>query len=133
MIFYLTWRLIYFFFINQYKELKPTINSLIYKKNKITNRISYLSCLINFEDNRTLSVVLDNGDPKNSHHCEYFYSNAIISKEIVNKSDLFMFIQKKSFDNRSDFQYYPFKLFQEVLLNEWKYYIISFWVWDLLS
>jgi hypothetical protein len=107
-----------FFFINQYKEIKPTINSLVYKKNKITNRISYLSCLINFEDNRTLSVVLDNGDPKNSHHCEYFYSNSIISKEIVNKNDLFMFIQKKSFDNRSDFQYYPFKLFQEVLLNE---------------
>ena len=61
---------------------------------------------------------MDNEDTKNSHYYEYFTTNSKISKEIVNKNDLFKFIQKKPFDNMSDFQYYPFKLFQEVLLNE---------------
>ena len=107
-----------FFFVNQYKELKPSIDSLIFHKDKITNKISYLSCLIKFDDNKVLNIVLDNGDTKNSHYCEYFPSNSIISKEIDNKNDLFKFIEKKPFDNMSDFQYYPFKLFQEVLLNE---------------
>ena len=65
-----------------------------------------------------LQITLDNGDPKNSHYCEYISSNSIFSKGLVNKDELFKFIEKKSFDNRSDFQYYPFKLFQEVLINE---------------
>ena len=47
-----------------------------------------------------------------------FSSNSIISEDLVNKDELFKFIKKKPFDNRSDFQYYPFKLFQEVLINE---------------
>ena len=107
-----------FFFVDQNKELKPSICSLIFHKDKITNKISYLSCLIKFDDNKALTIVLDNGDTKNSHYCEYLPSNSVISKEIVNKNDLIKFIQKKPFDNMSDFQYYPFKLFQEVLLNE---------------
>ena len=40
------------------------------------------------------------------------------AEDFFNKDELFNFIGKKSFDNRSDFQYYPFKLFQEVLINE---------------
>ena len=108
-----------FFFIDQYKHLKPSFKSLILKKNKITQKISYLSCVINFEKEKTLQIILDNGDPKNSHYCEYFSSNSIFSGDLVyNKDELFKFIQKKPFDNRSDFQYYPFKLFQEVLINE---------------
>jgi len=108
-----------FFFINQYKKLKPSFKSLIIKKDKITKKISYLSCVINFEKKRILQIILDNGNPENSHFCEYFSSNSKISTNIVNnKDELFKFIQKKSFDNRSDFQYYPFKLFQEVLTNE---------------
>ena len=55
---------------------------------------------------------------QNSHYCEFFSSNSIISDDLVNKDELFQFIKKKPFDNRSDFQYYPFKLFQEVLINE---------------
>ena len=47
-----------------------------------------------------------------------FGENSIISENFVNKDELFRFIQKKPFDNGSDFQYYPFKLFQEVLSNE---------------
>ena len=107
-----------FFFINQHKHLKPIFKSLIIRKDKITQKTSYLSCVIDFEKKKTLQIILDNGDPKNSHYCEFFSSNSIISKDLVNKDELFKFIQKKSFDNRSDFQYYPFKLFQEVLINE---------------
>ena len=107
-----------FFFIDQYKQLKPSFKFLKNKKDKITQKISYFSCVIDFEKEKTLQIILDNGDPKNSHYCEHFSSNSIISEDLVNKDELFKFFQKKPFDNRSDFQYYPFKLFQEVLINE---------------
>ena len=107
-----------FFFINEHKEFKPSFKYLNFKKDKITQKISYLSCLIDFEGKKNLLISLDNGDPKNSHYCEYFSSNPMILDDLVNKDDLYLFIQKKPFDNRSDFQYYPFKLFQEVLSNE---------------
>ena len=107
-----------FFFIDQYKKLKPSFKSLIIKKDKITQKIAYLSCVIDFEKKKILQIILDNGDPENSHFCEYFSLNSIIYEDLVNKDELFKFIQKKPFDNRSDFQYYPFKLFQEVLINE---------------
>ena len=107
-----------FFFIYQHSLFKPSVKSLINKKDKITQKISFLSCVINFEKKKFLQIILDNGDPENSHYCEYFVSNSIISKELYNKDELFKFIEKKPFDNRSDFQYYPFKLFQEVLINE---------------
>ena len=107
-----------FFFIDQYKQSKPAFKSLIIKTDKITKKISFLSCVIDFEKEKILQIILDNGDPKNSHYCEFFSSNSIISKNLVNKDELFQFIKKKPFDNRSDFQYYPFKLFQEVLINE---------------
>ena len=107
-----------FFFIDQYNQFTPSIKSLMIKKDKITQKISFLSCVIDFEKKKTLQIILDNGDPENSHYCEYFASNSIISEDLFNKDDLLKFIGKKSFDNRSDFQYYPFKLFQEVLINE---------------
>ena len=107
-----------FFFIDQYSQFKPSIKSLMIKKDKITQKISFLSCVIDFEKKKILQIILDNGDPENSHYCEYFASNSIISEDLFNKDELFKFIGKKSFDNRSDFQYYPFKLFQEVLINE---------------
>ena len=107
-----------FFFIDQYSQFKPSIKSLMIKKDKITKKISFLSCVIDFEKKKILQIILDNGDPENSHYCEYFASNYIISEDLFNKDELFKFIGKKSFDNRSDFQYYPFKLFQEVLINE---------------
>ncbi len=107
-----------FFFIDQYNQFKPSIKSLMIKKDKITQKISFLSCVIDFEKKKILQIILDNGDPENSHYCEYFASNSIISEDLFNKDELYKFIGKKSFDNRSDFQYYPFKLFQEVLINE---------------
>jgi len=107
-----------FFFIDQYKQLKPAFKSLKIKTDKITKKISFMSCVIDFEKEKILQIILDNGDPKNSHYCEFFSSNSIISEDLYNKDELFQFIKKKSFDNRSDFQYYPFKLFQEVLINE---------------
>ena len=107
-----------FFFIDQFSQFKPSIKSLIIKKDKITQKISFLSCVIDFEKKKILQIILDNGDPENSHYFEYFASNSIISEDLFNKDELLKFIEKKSFDNRSDFQYYPFKLFQEVLINE---------------
>jgi len=107
-----------FFFMDQYKQLKSSFKSIIIKKDKITQKISFLSCVLDFETKKILQIILDNGDPKNSHYCEYISSNSNIPGDLFNKDELFQFIKKKPFDNRSDFQYYPFKLFQEVLINE---------------
>ena len=83
-----------FFFIDQYKQLKPSFKSLILKKDKITHKISFLSCVIDFEEKKILQITLDNGDPENSHYCEYISSNSIISEDLVNKDELFKFIEK---------------------------------------
>ena len=99
-------------------DINPNDFWLENKKDKITKKISFLSCVIDFEKKKFLQIILDNGDPENSHYSEYFAANSIISEDLFNKDELFKFIGKKSFDNRSDFQYYPFKLFQGVLINE---------------
>ena len=41
-----------FFFIDQYNQFKPSIKSLMIKKDKITQKISFLSCVIDFEKKR---------------------------------------------------------------------------------
>ena len=38
-----------FFFIDQHSQFKPSIKSLMIKKDKITQKISFLSCVIDFE------------------------------------------------------------------------------------
>ena len=93
------------------KDSSKILKELISKDKKLIN-------VIDFEKKKILQIILDNGDPENAHYCEYFASNSIISEDLFNKEELLKFIEKKPFDNRSDFQYYPFKLFQEVLINE---------------
>ena len=80
--------------MDQYKQLKPSFKSLIIKKDKITQKISFLSCVLDFETKKILQIILDNGDPKNSHYCEFFSSNSTISEDLVNKDELFQFIKK---------------------------------------
>mgnify|MGYP001222355103 CR=1 FL=1 len=104
-----------FFFINKYREnnIKIKINNTV--KDKITNKINYLNCIIKIDSKVNLQVILDNSSYENKHLSYTINNFNEINDFLFNKKDLINFINsKKPFDNLSDFQYYPFKLFQEV-------------------
>ena len=105
-----------FFFINQYQNSDIQISIIDRIKDKITNKNCYLNFMITIDSNVRIHVTLDNSDINNGH-IGYKISNANeINTSLFNSEDLFKFINlKKPFDNLSDFQYYPFKLFHEVL------------------
>lgn len=105
-----------FFFINQYQNSDIQISIIDRVKDKITNKNCYLNFMITIDSNVRIHVTLDNSDINNGH-IGYKINNANeINNSLFNSEDLFKFINlKKPFDNLSDFQYYPFKLFHEVL------------------
>ena len=72
--------------------------------------------MITIDSNVRIHVILDNSHINNGHIGYKINNNNEINTNLFNSEDLFKFINlKKSFDNLSDFQYYPFKLFHEVL------------------
>ena len=104
-----------FFFINQYKKNQIKINLLNIMNDKITNKISYLNSIISIDTSIQLQVILDNANIENNHLGYQINKPNKINDFIFNKEELINFIKaKKPFDNLSVFQYYPFKLFQEV-------------------
>ncbi len=105
-----------FFFINKHKDKNIDIKIFDRVKDKITNKIKYLNCTISFNSSLIIQVILDNGHTDNKHLGYKIDNSNEINGFIFNKEDLINFINlKKPFDNLSEFQYYPFKLFQEVL------------------
>ncbi len=105
-----------FFFIYKYKKNDIKIDILNRVNDKITNKINYLSCLITIDSSIKLQVIIDNANFENRHLSYQIDNTNIFNNSIFNKDCLINFINsKKPFDNLSDFQYYPFKLFQEVL------------------
>jgi hypothetical protein len=72
--------------------------------------------MITIDSNIRMHVTLDNSHIDN-RHIAYKINNANeINTSLFNSEDLIKFINlKKPFDNLSNFQYYPFKLFHEVL------------------
>ena len=104
-----------FFFINQYQNSDIKIDILNKVKDKITNKISYINCIITIDSKIKLQTILDNGHIDNSHIGFEITNTNEIKDFIYNKDDLINFINlKKPFDISFNFQYYPFKLFQEV-------------------
>ena len=105
-----------FFFINQYQNSDIKISVLDRIKDKITNKNCYLNFMITIDSNIRMHVTLDNSHIDN-RHIAYKINNANeINTSLFNSEDLIKFINlKKPFDNLSNFQYYPFKLFHEVL------------------
>ena len=105
-----------FFFMNkkQNKDIKIFVLDRI--KDKITNKNCYLNLMITIDSNVRIHVTLDNSHINNAHIGYNINNTNEISTFLFNSEDLFKFINsKKPFDNLSDFQYYPFKLFHEVL------------------
>ena len=83
-----------FFFIDQYSQFKPSIKSLMIKKDKITQKISFLSCVIDFEKKKILQIILDNGDPENSHYCEYFHQIPSFQRIYLIKTNYLSLLEK---------------------------------------
>ena len=105
-----------FFLLNQFYEYKIKIDILDIEKDKITKKINFLNCHIIIDGSLKIHVFLNNGNKANKFTT---FNSEVINKRttnIINKDELINFIMdKKPFDNLAEFQYYPFKLFQEVL------------------
>ena len=105
-----------FFLLNQFHKYKIQIDILDIEKDKITKKINFLNCHIIIDGSLKIHVFLNNGNKANKFNT---FNSEVIDKRttnIKNKDELINFIMdKKPFDNLAEFQYYPFKLFQEVL------------------
>ena len=104
-----------FFFINKHKKSNIKVKVFDKINDKITNKINFLRCLITIDTSIKLHVIIDNSHTDNSHFSYGIDNTNEIKDSVFNKENLINFINsKKPFDNLSDFQYYPFKLFQGV-------------------
>ena len=112
-----------FFFLNHYKNMNINIDIFKKKYDSLHNRLSYLNALITIDDNKFINVLIDNINKihgnsininSNSYNDDFEIRNNVI--KAYNHDDLLLFIKNnKTFDNSTFFQYYPFKLFNEVL------------------
>lgn len=105
-----------FFFLNNFRNDQFNIDILDIEKDKITKKINFFNCHISVDSKFRLHILLNNGNNDNKYID--FNNNTFFefNSSICNKDHLISFIKdKKPFDNLSEFQYYPFKLFQEVL------------------
>tara|TARA_B100000965_G_scaffold377316_1_gene371278 strand:- start:1157 stop:1987 length:831 start_codon:yes stop_codon:yes gene_type:complete len=104
-----------FYFIYRYKKTDINIKVFNTVRDKITSKINYINSLITIDSSIHIQVILDNSHVDNNHIGFEIDKTNEINDSIFNTEDLIKFIcAKKPFDNLSDFQYYPFKLFQEV-------------------
>jgi hypothetical protein len=112
-----------FFLLNHYNNININIDILKKKYDPIHGRLSYLNALIAIDDKKFINVLIDNVNKihKNSINVNSnsYYHNFEIRNNVVkayNHDDLILFIKNnKTFDNLPFFQYYPYKLFNEVL------------------
>jgi hypothetical protein len=112
-----------FFLLNHYKNSNIKIDILKKKYDPLHNRLSYLNALITIDDNKSINVLIDNINKIHDNsiivNSNSYKDNFEIRKNALkayNHDDLLLFIKNnKTFDNSTFFQYYPFKLFNEVL------------------
>jgi hypothetical protein len=112
-----------FFLLNHYKNSKINIDILKKTYDPLHNRLSYLNALITIDDNKSINVLIDNINKIHENsiivNSNSYKDNFEIRKNVIkayNHDDLLLFIKNnKTFDNSTFFQYYPFKLFNEVL------------------
>ena len=105
-----------FFLLNKFRNHKINLGILDIERDKITKKINFLNCHISIDSVFQIYILLNNGHKANEFTAFNLDNENKQSDNIENKSDLFNFIKgKKPFDNLSEFQYYPFKLFQEVI------------------
>jgi hypothetical protein len=112
-----------FLLLNHYKNSNINIDILKKKYDTLYNRLSYLNALITIDDNKSINVLIDNINKIHENsiivNSNSYKDKFEIRKNVIkayNHDDLLLFIKNnKTFDNSPFFQYYPFKLFNEVL------------------
>ncbi|MDG2006941.1 MAG: Gfo/Idh/MocA family oxidoreductase [Alphaproteobacteria bacterium] len=112
-----------FFLLNHYKNSKINIDILKKKYDSLHFRLSYLNALITIDGDKSINVLIDNINKIHENsiivNSNSYKDNFEIRKNVIkayNHDDLLLFIKNnKTFDNSTFFQYYPFKLFNEVL------------------
>ena len=112
-----------YFLLNHYKNSKINIDILKKNYDPLHNRLSYLNALITIDDNKSINVLIDNINKIHDNsiiiNSNSYKANCVIKKNEIkayNYDELLLFIKNnKTFDNFTFFQYYPFKLFNEVL------------------
>jgi hypothetical protein len=111
------------FLLNHFKNNSLNIDILKKKYDPLHNRLSYLNALITIDNNKSINVLIDNINKIHENsiivNSNSYKDNFEIRKNALkayNHDDLLLFIKNnKTFDNSTFFQYYPFKLFNEVL------------------
>ena len=112
-----------FLLLNHYKNSNINIDILKKKYDTLYNRLSYLNALITIDNNKSINVLIDNINKIHENsiivNSNSYKDNLEIRKNALkayNHDDLLLFIKNnKTFDNSTFFQYYAFKLFNEVL------------------
>ena len=104
-----------FYLIYQYREKKISIFKHEKIFDKITNKLSNFNCCIVIDNNLKINVKLTSNLDNNVNNLGK-QKEFMLNIPIYNLKDLNSFINSKnSFENLSNFTYYPYKLFQEVL------------------
>ena len=112
-----------FFLLNHYKNSNINIDILKKKYDSLHFRLSYLNALITIDGDKSINVLIDNINKIHENsiivNSNSYKDNFEIRKNVIkayNHDDLLLFIKNnKTFDNSTFFQYYAFKLFNEVL------------------
>ena len=112
-----------FFLLNHYKDFNINIDILKKEYDPLHSRLSYLNALITIDEKKFINLLIDNVNKihensininSNNYNDNFEIRNNVV--KAYNHDDLILFIKNnKTFDNYPFFQYYPYKLFNEVL------------------
>ena len=112
-----------FFLLNHYKDFNINIDILKKEYDPLHSRLSYLNALITIDEKKFINLLIDNVNKihensininSNNYNDNFEIRNNVV--KAYNHDDLILFIKNnKTFDNLPFFQYYPYKLFNEVL------------------
>jgi hypothetical protein len=112
-----------FYLLNHYKNEDIKVNVIKKNYDSLYNKLSYLNAFISINDNLNINIIIDNIGKFDdfltiSNHNTINLNTDIVTddKKAYNQMDLLSFIKNnKTFDNYTFFQYYPYKLFNEVI------------------
>ena len=110
------------YLINEFKKSKIKISILDKNIHNSYNKLLYLNAFINIDNDIKINVIIDNLNSLNSKFIinnngkKEYNSETQTPTNLFNYQDLIEFIKNnKSFEKDAFFQYYPFKLFNEVI------------------
>ncbi len=112
-----------FYLLNYYKNENIKLNVIKKSYDSLYNKLSYLNAFISINDNFNINIIIDNNVKfddyltiSNQNLINFNADKVTDNSKTYNQMDLLSFIKNnKTFDNYTFFQYYPYKLFNEVI------------------